>query len=37
VEFRSLPGGHFYLFEQSEDFARWVTEDIERTRETAQA
>ncbi|WP_420311105.1 thioesterase II family protein [Streptomyces sp. YS-B37] len=35
VRFHSLPGGHFYLFEQAEILARYMAEDIERVKETA--
>lgn len=36
VRFHSLPGGHFYLFEQAESLARHMAEDIEMIKETAQ-
>jgi surfactin synthase thioesterase subunit len=35
VRFHSLPGGHFYLFEQAESLARYMAEDIEKVKETA--
>ncbi|MFE4612665.1 thioesterase II family protein [Streptomyces niveus] len=34
VRFRSLPGGHFYLFDQPEEFARCVVADIAMIKET---
>ncbi|MFE0640680.1 thioesterase II family protein [Streptomyces sp. NPDC058877] len=34
VRFHSLPGGHFYLFEQAESLARHMAEDLARVRET---
>ncbi|MEU8957521.1 alpha/beta fold hydrolase [Streptomyces sp. NPDC048518] len=36
LRFHTLPGGHFYLFEQAESLARYMAEDIEKVKETAQ-